>query len=380
MRIATFNLYNFAEPGTYYYEPGKGYGDRIWADKIRFIEGMLREIDADVVAFQEVFSVEPLMDICRSVGLDRFAAEGPPPRFDAATSVFSSPVNLVASRLPMTRSPPVGFDPDMATALTDLLARFGVEQPPGFSRMPVRVRIDDPALGPVTVYAAHLKSKRPMTPPTPLSTRQPWRARVDELLQRLSRGSVAALLQRGIEAAALREAVAADLAGDRDGKIVVIGDLNDTEDSVPIDALAIDRPVGVIRKSLSDALPADAAPVPAFVSRMIHAARLNDAHVLRHGKGARTPTFYFSGRAQVIDYIFVSNVFNPNNRLSEAHVGHFAVKDAHLFNREGRPRGSGNPRASDHAVVVAELAAGRPANAEESLDSTDPGDEPEANL
>ena len=58
LKMATFNLYHFAEPGIFWHErkPAATYSQTQWAEKKAWITSMVAGMDADVIGFQEVVS------------------------------------------------------------------------------------------------------------------------------------------------------------------------------------------------------------------------------------------------------------------------------------------------------------------------------------
>ncbi len=52
--IASYNLYQFAEPGTFWYEvdDANDYEVDQWAEKLAFIRASVAEMDADIIGFQ----------------------------------------------------------------------------------------------------------------------------------------------------------------------------------------------------------------------------------------------------------------------------------------------------------------------------------------
>jgi hypothetical protein len=64
----------------------------------------------------------------------------------------------------------------------------------------------------------------------------------------------------------------------------------------------------------------------------------------------RKSTSYFLGKGNVLDYIFISNHFDKNNKTRIGHVSKYAVLDEHL-----KENPNGSLEKSDHAQVVCEL-------------------------
>jgi hypothetical protein len=64
----------------------------------------------------------------------------------------------------------------------------------------------------------------------------------------------------------------------------------------------------------------------------------------------RTPTSYFAGKGNVLDYIFVSKLFNKNRKNHIGQITSYEVFDKHLQKNH-----DGSLLNSDHAQVVCEL-------------------------
>ena len=64
----------------------------------------------------------------------------------------------------------------------------------------------------------------------------------------------------------------------------------------------------------------------------------------------RTPTSYFAGKGNVLDYVFVSNTFDKNRKNSIGKITSYEVLDKHLQKNH-----NGSLLTSDHAQVVCEL-------------------------
>ncbi|MGB1311946.1 MAG: endonuclease I, partial [Leucothrix sp.] len=198
MKLATINLYQFAEQGYYWYERQEGntYHSRQWKKKQRWVEQQLVTMDADVVGFQEVFSVDALETLANRAGYPYFATTDSPKTDPDDGEVYVSPVVAIASRYPFKRVQSVSI----AHEITENIPSSNAFK---FSREPVCATIDSPDLGEVMVYVTHLKSKRPIVDRTvEYQDNMPWKTRFKDTLLRRSRGDVLSMLQRGLEATA----------------------------------------------------------------------------------------------------------------------------------------------------------------------------------
>ncbi|GIT90511.1 endonuclease [Jannaschia pagri] len=342
MRVATFNLYQFLEPPNHWYERkdnGRStHTEDAWQDKTNWIGEQLLRTDADVVAFQEVFSIEALRVLCEQAGYPHFATASEPVQDPEDPEVFFNPVVAIASRFPILRTDPVTVD-------EGLKAFLPVEDDFSLSRPPVCVVVDTPDFGEVTVYGVHLKSKRPKMDGAPYPDDMPWRDRVYDTMRQMSRGHVWSMLQRGAEAAALYLRAAAQLEAEETRPIIVLGDLNDDSRSVALRAITMADPIYDIG-GLSE------ADWPPGTKAHMHRFRLKDAfHLWPNESGAPRPgTYIFRQEWSTLDYILLSDVFSDLSPNSIGRVTDFDVLTDHMLND-----GVGKSRQSDHGIVVAEI-------------------------
>ncbi|MEB4590341.1 endonuclease [Candidatus Thiothrix sp. Deng01] len=340
MKLATFNLYQFAASGRCWHEHKESntYTVSEWEQKQHWVLVRLQEMDADVVGFQEVFSVPELKQLCAQAGYPYFVTVDEPGYREDDPAVCVKSVVALASRLPVQAIRPVEAS---ATIRADLPIPVNFR----FSRKPICADIEAPGLGIVGVYVAHLKSKRPNTLDMHYDDATEWRFRVGDTLQRLSRGTVASLTQRGLEATLLYHDVSSRLAMDATQPIVVMGDMNDSQDSIPLAALTMQEHVYNIGGL-------EPPQWPENVLSWLHDYRLADAFRLapnmRHS--VRPFTKIHRGAGGVLDYILVSNALNPKNPAARAEVSQYTVWNRHLD-----ADGIEDRLQSDHGQVCVEL-------------------------
>jgi endonuclease/exonuclease/phosphatase family metal-dependent hydrolase len=284
-------------------------------------------MDADLVGFQEVFHEDALRTAClRSAAFD-----------DASTIVapgadgISGPRLGLATRLTVAEPPttisefPPGLD----------VAADGVALPVGrFSRPVLRTRVViDPADGTtVTVFVAHLKSKRPtVAPGTPEHDPR------EEAL-----GKARSLIRRAAEAAALRFLVLSEIVGNAQPAIV-LGDLNDGARAVSTDIVMGDTP--------SRFWPRDPADRQAYWDRALYSAYEINARQI--GRDV-SYTHIFNGSYENLDHILVSQEFYDRNPQRIGVVSNLRYFNDHLFDSQL----SDDKRdriVSDHGQLVAEI-------------------------
>jgi endonuclease/exonuclease/phosphatase family metal-dependent hydrolase len=215
--IATFNLKDF------FHEPRDAF-----EAKVAWTAAMLREIDADVVAMQEVGHEETL---------DALVARldgGYPERVVGSADARGIRCALV-SRARVLRS---------AVRTTNALPfpRFVVgDAPPFGERLPLRrgvvhARVDAGAVGEVDVFVAHFKSRR-VVPLRDAEGNALW----GETALARAESEVRSMVWRSAEALFVRSLVDDVIAIEPAAKIVVAGDLNDVAGS-PTLAVVQGRP------------------------------------------------------------------------------------------------------------------------------------------
>ncbi|WGZ92458.1 MAG: endonuclease [Candidatus Thiothrix putei] len=340
MKLATFNLYQFAAHGYYWHEHTEHntFTPAEWEQKQHWISTRLHQMNADIVGFQEVFSIPELQQLCSAAGYPHFVHVDTSGVRDDDPLVYCKSVVALASRFPIVTVHPV----DIANAVRDELP---IPENFRFSRVPICVDVQVPDFGILTVYVSHLKSKRPTT----LDMRYPdtleWQHRVADTLQRLSRGTIASLLQRGLEATLLYHHIVRRLEQDATHPIAVLGDMNDSENSIPLAALTMQERIYTIGGL-------EAEHWPEGIASWLYTYRLADSFRLAPNMRQRVRPFtkIHRGTGCVLDYILVSNALNPKNTDAKAEVAHYEVWNQHL-----ETDGTAERLQSDHGQVCVEL-------------------------
>lgn len=147
IRIATFNLLNYIAPPDAYYDFINIYTEQEWQGKEQWMEKALTEVDADVVAFQEVFSPKDLQALCLRSGYRFFSVCDLPQR--ESDYVYSKPVVALASKWPISNAKSVS-----SKDATKMPKSFQ------FSRKPLHAQVHLPKFGLTDFYVVHLKSQR----------------------------------------------------------------------------------------------------------------------------------------------------------------------------------------------------------------------------
>ncbi|MEQ8601790.1 MAG: hypothetical protein RIB45_00625 [Marivibrio sp.] len=346
INVASFNLYQYAAPPLSWYDRGNSYDPDAWDEKQRWIARILSNAALDLVGFQEIFSPEPLQALCAGAGLAHFATADAPKASEADPQVMVGPVVGLASRYPIRDAKPVAFPEEIKPDLS-------VHADAHFYRTPIQAVVELPGIGPTTVIVAHLKSKRALVTAPDLGPDASREEVVREDLRAISRGQIAAMLQRGAEAAALYH-VASGLLRDEEWRpLLILGDLNDDAYSVPLQAILHDRVFEIAGVSWSDLSSND--------KRLVYNLKLGDSWSLQPRERraeARPATHYYRGKGSVLDYVIASNAFNSFNPRAVGRVVTAGVLDEHLLLAEdmgwGERKGYLRTK-SDHAIATASL-------------------------
>jgi len=336
LKVGTFNLYQYAKPPIYWYEidDRNTYTVAEWNDKESWLKDQIKEMNCDIIGFQEIFSIKELETLVKELGYSHLRTVDTPVSLNEDNTVFKNPVVAIASKHLIKDVKALKVQETTKTTL-NLPIDFD------FSRKPIKAKVEIDNIGEIIVYVSHLKSKRPMIDSPNFSDSDTWEFKIREELKARSLGHVASLRQRGAEASELYLDISNTLEQNNDTPIIVLGDLNDDEKSIPIEAILNSDRLYEVGKDKEDI--ADSA------YKYIYKYKLYDTFNLAPNQNGeeRTPTHYHRGKGGTLDYIFVSNSFNEKNYFHKGRVTSFKVLDKHL-----QSDGVGDKKQSDHAQVV----------------------------
>lgn len=349
LKLATLNLYQYAEPGTYWYEfdERNDHEPDTWAAKQTWIRETLTRLDADVVAFQEVFSTQAFRAMAEAAGYAHIAIVAEPAVDATNPSVFRGPVVAIASRHPFTEPPSALAVPEELTRATPLAPDFA------FRRDVVCARIDLPGLGATTVYCAHFKSQGAFVDDDEVAAEADWRDRFREHLRQRAIKDADQIVRRSGEAAALYLSAMMEVEADRNAPVVVLGDLNDVPTSPTLRLVTQRDWINTIAGRSYGGIEAAADRAWSYTWRLYDAFDL-----VPNQAGIRTPTHASSWRypASTLDYALVSNGLNPKNPARVGEVTEHRVVGEHFEDGD-------RAATSDHAAVRITI---RPVDAAES--------------
>lgn len=326
-KVGTFNVLNLALPGQVTYSNDRPFNDREYQDKIDWIGGQLRRMDADVVGFQEVWHQDALR-----TAVQAGSPAGQHFQVLVATQEQKKPQVGLATSLEVVQTVthhdfPDGFE----------LTVSGIPNPiKAFSRPVLQADLKLPSGQGLTVLVAHLKSKRPMLDEDAQSD-----------VKNLALGSARALMVRAAEAYALR-CILLKLMQGTERPVILLGDLNDS-------ALAVTTVI------VSGSPPIH--HLPPQEKQAIWDVLLYNAFDIQARQNTRRDVSYshiFNGYYDTLDQIYVSQEFSRLNprRLGEVEYVHYF--NDHLVDRT-LSRERPDRIQSDHGQVVATLRMTDPA-------------------
>lgn len=314
--LATCNALNLARPGRVFYPNQDPYGDNDYAGKVGWLGAMVRRLNADVLALQEVWDESALRDVIAASGL-RYAHVAAP---GAEQGAQGTPRVGLATRWPLrSLQSHAAFDPAQHVPVPDLGEHRAFERPV------LEALVDMPgSRGTMRVMVAHLKSKRPKFLQD--AAGNPLEDRDDPAV--VARATLRSLVMRAAECAALRMLVHARLARTRE-PLVLMGDLNDSPHAVTTQMVAATQAIAWDRSARDTAL--------------FHAPDVQSDAPIRRDVAY---THLHQGWPDVLDQIWVSEEFVGASRFSIGDLRRVDHFNDHLH--EGRDR-----TRTDHGLVRA---------------------------
>jgi len=347
LSFATINLLNLQVPGGITYDtdphiPDTPEGQAEYRMRLVWLAARLREIEAEVIAFQELWSARALRDLFEEARLlDRYdlVARDAPGRGRPQVALAVRRDRHGESQLLPGAEWIADFPADFTFdglretqgAQEEITVTIGQ-----FSRPVLRARIQSegtsPTPPPVTIYVAHLKSKGPnrlsFARPLPVAL-----ARYAELTR-----AATSHIRRVMEAAALRALLDETMTSVEEDELsptVVMGDLNDDSLSVTTELITGAPPYRLSSKSRAGGTSDKG---------LYTVERLQQYRSLRHVYY----THIFENKRESLDHILVSEEFYDHSRKRRWSFRDMEVVNDHL-NRESHQAIG----ATDHGIVRA---------------------------
>ncbi|MFO0679269.1 MAG: endonuclease/exonuclease/phosphatase family protein [Polyangiaceae bacterium] len=219
--LATFNVQDFFDPTT-------DDERRRFERRAAHLASIVRASEADVLALQEVGSEATVRALATAIG----------PDFAAGTAVVGAPDtrgirNAILTRAKVTRSRThASADLPFPSFAKGGERMFDVALP--LRRALVDVEVDAGSFGRIRVLSCHFKSRRAVFLKDPAETDPTSDGIPPGTLLEWAEADVRSLVFRAAEGLFVRRVVDGIVATDPDVGIAVMGDLNDTVDSVPV--------------------------------------------------------------------------------------------------------------------------------------------------
>lgn len=342
LNIATFNLFNYAEPPYAFYEFERIYSLQQWQKKQRWISHYINTNQPDIIGFQEVFSIDSLQSLLQMLGYDYFSVVDSPEVID--DFIYKRPVVALASKYPIISSSTI-------EANAEHIAALGLANHFKFSRKILHATINIPQLGLTDCYVVHFKSKRSMIEYNGDLHDNCIEKAIKEQLKAKVAGGWASSIQRGSEAALLLLAMLNHR--EKTGQpMILMGDFNNTlNDGVLTHLLSHSlRYVSqqnheqyLAKYSLYDAWDLYIKATDNDIKNPNCLADSNKQLI----KKKRKPTHYFASTSSVLDYVLLSCEFDASHHASFFQVTNYSTFDEHLIN----PIFDRDGESTDHAIV-----------------------------
>lgn len=72
IKFATFNLFQFSAPPYSFYIKKDKFKEEEWSKKVKWIKEQLLKLDADIIGFQELFSIDELKKYVKILAMNTF--------------------------------------------------------------------------------------------------------------------------------------------------------------------------------------------------------------------------------------------------------------------------------------------------------------------
>lgn len=333
-KFATINLFHFAEPGIFWHErkDDKTYTQAEWQMKTDWLSDRLATINADVVGFQEVVSVEALKALAANAGYPHFFASSPPIFGPDDGQVYVNATVAIASRIPFAE---VRVYPGNDAVVVGTVIDDGFR----FSRDPIEALLELDGIGSAYVYVCHFKSQGAFVLDTDIDAIEDWQEKIATYYRLRSLAGVDQVSKRAAEAGSIYHRFRELLDVDLNVPAILLGDLNEGPESHTIRLLTQSERVYSWGSLAWNSVPEQ------FV-RYKYAYQLYDTWSLAANQTDKRPATHGGLNGEVLDYAIVSNGLNRNNPARKGTVVGAKVYDDHFI--------ASTPKqiSSDHAPYV----------------------------
>ena len=328
IRVGTFNLFQFVEPPYSWYTKKEKFNIEQWEEKTTWIKNQIIEMNCDIIGFQEVFSKKALKDLLNELGFKYFKTIDNAKTDKKNEKVYISTTVALASKYPIKNLKKIEID-------FSALKKHHLDGFFKFARAPIKATVALANQKELDVYVCHLKSNRDNEFEYVFTKEATLNEKKEKIRKALEENYSLSLKQRLCEASS----IFSDIKRTQNPAVLMC-DLNDKEFSVTIEALTNKKYHDETLKK-DDYLLLDAYNY--------FKPKLYNPHP-EQKEIKRTPTSYFAGKGNVLDYVFVSSLFDKNKQNHIGQITSYEVFDKHLQKNQ-----NGSLLCSDHAQVVCEL-------------------------
>ncbi len=336
--FASVNLLNLALPGQATHAGSAPLTQPLYDAKVAWVAKVIDITDADVYAFQEVWSEQALRD-CLDASVKGFqytvvARDGAPGKVQVGAAFRHTRLDLLdhgwieefPDDVKLIKRAPREGEPDY-----EMLAQID-----RFSRPVLQLRLRQSDGQELTFMSIHLKSKLAMDLD---------RAEYDQPNVRRHRralGEALSAIRRTAEAAALRVHLNLLLEGTRE-PVVVAGDLNDGHLSTTAQLISAQPPVKLFKASTIGSKPTKGQDVGLYSAQMLQEFRtVRDVYY----------TYEHESMLESLDHVFVSEEFYEHSPNALWTFRELVVLNDHVHTRK-----SNDKVLSDHGVVLVRFDA-----------------------
>jgi endonuclease/exonuclease/phosphatase family metal-dependent hydrolase len=325
--VATFNLYNLQLPGKALNRFQKPWTDQEFARKVSWTGSRLKELDADIIGLQELWSREAMEQVLIKANLDD--------DYDLLAEPATG-ARIVCGAL--VRKGLLRGDPTWVSKFPPALRLESSTDDPqapdiqvgitGFSRPVLSFDVALREAPPLTrVFVAHLKSKLPSQ-----VFEEPWYDADVHADHRTALGAALATIRRTAEATALRILLTEQMKGTVT-PVIVLGDLNDGQHSNTVNILT-EQPAYLVGESLGG------ADIGLYTAQTLQEYRDSRDVYYTHVHG---------DLRESLDHVLVSEQFYDNSHRRVWLFDGLTITNDHLNDTESathRLKGTG-----DHGIV-----------------------------
>jgi len=299
-----------------------------WEEKTSWVKQQVSDMNCDIIGFQEVFSAQALKELVNDLGFKYFQTVEEARTDKKNKQVYISTTVAIASKYPIKEIL------EVESNITSI-KKHNFDGFFKFSRVPLKVKITLEDNKEILIYVSHLKSNWQNEFEYLFTQEDTLEDKKKIVKKALEDKYSESLKQRLCEASSLFF----DINKSKELPTIFMCDLNDKEYSLTIDALTnktYHYPSKKDKYILVDAYD-------------LYEKKIYNPHP-EQKEIKRTPTSYFAGKGNVLDYIFVSNFFNKNNINHQAIISSYEIFNNHLEENQ-----NGSLLQSDHAQVVCEV-------------------------